>query len=167
MTRSSSVCFGCIPGCLDIFSLSYRWFGVVWRWEGELQFVLGYWFADNRNELVKQVKDKGWTDYVQVRNKAQIQSIYHEIRTEQKRQDWEKRSQLPLLSTLRKPWREMKPGWYIHRSRSEFPLVATCIERKKFAVWIEHVSVCEHSADVDDFIRMINLKHGIQLNQLS
>ena len=54
MFTSSQLYFGTQPGCLDIFTLRYRWFGAVWKYEGNHQIVLGFWFGDNKRALLNK-----------------------------------------------------------------------------------------------------------------
>lgn len=101
-------------------------------------------------------------DYIKIEVKNEIIKIYNDIRREQKRQDWEQRSRLSFQSIWKKLWKEMLPGWYVIHSRKEFPFVATCILKKRFTVWTEHVWVCEQSKDLNKFVNLINQKYKIK-----
>ena len=155
--------FGDGFGYLDIFALRYCWFGAVWQWHGGVRLIMGYWFADSQEELMRQTEQSGWIDVLKA-DKNEVKEIYLDIRREQARQDWERRTILSLSILFRKPWREMKPGWYIIRSRSQFPLIASCIRKSRWFIWLEHVRVCENLDDMKNFTYSINQKHGISLH---
>jgi hypothetical protein len=58
MKTGSKVFFACAPQYLDPFSLTYRWFGAVWRYEANLKIVEGFWFSTQKDDVIKQVKTK-------------------------------------------------------------------------------------------------------------
>jgi hypothetical protein len=163
VNKNSSIRFGYVSDLLDITTLSCRWFGAIWREENRMNLVLGYWFADSLNELMELVKKAGWQNFMGANDKTSIQMIYTDIRFEQKRQDWERRSRLPVLTRFKKPWKQMPKGYHVLFSRSDLPLIATCICKRKLSTWIEHVCVCENRYDIEEFVAAINQEHGITL----
>ncbi len=166
MAATSQVHFGCILGCLDIFTLSYRWFGAVWKYKGNHRMVLGFWFGDNIQDIIQQANDAGWHSFVHSNEREGTRSVYDHIRNQQKQQDWDKRSRLPLRTAFKKPWKDVKEGWYVIRSRSVYPLYVSAVYRRKYSVWVEHVGICEDQVDLDHFIEQVNQEHKMNLQVL-
>ncbi len=158
--------FGILPGCLDIFTLSYRWFGCAWMVDGSLTVIIGFWFADSQYEVEKMSKRDGQLQKACLANANEVKEMYDEIRRQQALQDWEKRSRLKWMTVFRNPWRSVKSGWYIIRSRKEFPYYVSAIYKGRCFAWIEHVSVCENEDDLHSFIKKVNQHHQIQLETL-
>lgn len=70
---------------------------------------------------------------------------------------------MTFFNNFKKPWKDWKKGWYILKSESKFPCILTCIQKKRYAIWIEHVHVCESESDIKKFINLINNEHNIFL----
>jgi hypothetical protein len=167
MSSSSQIYFGAESHCLDIFILRYRWFGAVWKCKGNYQIVLGFWFGDNQQEIVKQARDARWTSFIDSKDSEAIRSVYKHVRYVQREHDWDKRSRLALHTAFTRPWKDVSPGWYVIRSHSHFPFYIAAVRKKKIFIWLEHVSVCEAEGDVDCFLERVNQVHGIELHVLS
>ncbi|GGL54872.1 hypothetical protein [Sporolactobacillus putidus] len=151
--------FGTGQNYLDIFSLRYRWFGAVWKVRAETTILLRYAFADNE-EVAKAKIQSGESAK---RDDAHLEEIYKFIRNTQKDEDWGKRSRLHLFGVRESPWKKMKPGWYIVRSRKQYPLYISAVHVKRFSTWLNHTAVCENQKDVSDFIQKVNRTHHIKL----
>jgi hypothetical protein len=160
MKAGSTVFFGCAPQYLDPYSLTYRWFGAVWRYEADLKMVEGFWFSTQKEDFIEQVKAK-WENWSEVTDPIEIKSIYEGIRNKQKQQDWKKRSLLSLKSVF--SWRGTKSGWYILRSDLNFPFYISVIKKNRFFAWIIHADICESAADVNRFIENVNREHNIKI----
>lgn len=154
--------FGSKKDCFDMHTLRYRVFGAVWKLIDGNKIILGYWFADNERELQYTIRNAGFTELTFSDNSG-INEIYHSIRNEQEQQNWSKRSKLPILSILKKPWKDLREGWYVLKSDDHFPSILTCIQKNRYSVWIEHIQVCENQCDAIKFINLINAEHNIQL----
>lgn len=166
MASTSKVHFGCISGCLDIFTLRYRWFGAAWQYQDEHQIVLGFWFGDNIQEIIQQANNAGWHSFDHSNVPKDARSVYDHIRNQQKQQDWDKRSRLPLRTAFKKPWKDVREGWYVIRSRSIYPLYVSAVYRRKYSVWVEHVCLCEDQVDLDHFIEQVNQDYKMNLQVL-
>ena len=155
--------FGVISECLDIFTLSYRWFGCVWFIQGSNKVITDFWFADTQYELEKKVNLGEQLRYARLADSSVVKELYEDIRKQQARHDWNRRSRLPFKLLVKEPWRSAKTGWYVLRSRGEYPdYVAAICKRKRFA-WIEHVALCETEQDLHSFMAKVNNLHKIQL----
>lgn len=163
-TDKETLYFGCEKGYLDIHTLKYRWFGAVWRYQGSLKIVIGYWFGDSESEIRKQTQFYGHTHYCGTND---LQEVYSTIREIQKEQDWKQRSRLSFFTLFKSPWRNVKLGWYILRSRKTYPFYVSAIQKKNFYIWLEHVSVCETEEHLNEFISKVNQEHNIQLQFLN
>jgi hypothetical protein len=155
--------FGSKKDCFDMHTLRYRVFGAVWKLVGGKKIILGYWFTDNESELQSVMKRAGFTDLMNS-NIGDINEVYQSIRFKQDQQNWSKRSKLPILSLLKKPWKNLEKGWYVVKSGANFPCILTCIQKNRYSIWIEHIQVCEHKSDEVKFIHLINAEHNIHLN---
>ena len=153
--------FGYQEGYLDLKTLRYRAFGAIWKQLGRKRFILGYWFADDESEINSSVKKAGWNNLINANN--QIKEIYKCIRSEQEKENWQKRRRLPFHSMFKKPWKGWKEGWFIIRSNNHFPCILSCIQKKQFSVWVVHVHVCEKEYDIKKFLNLINAEHNINL----
>lgn len=149
-------------GCLDMHTMRYRMFGAVWKSTDDRKYVLGYWIADQESEILCAIKGAGFIDIMKSKNN-EIIKIYQSIRMEQDKENWSKRSRLHFLSFMKKPWKDLKEGWYVIKSSSYFPCTLTCIQKKHYSVWIEHIQVCENKNDAIKCINLINTEHNIQL----
>ena len=155
--------FGSKKDCFDMHTLRYRVFGAVWKLVDGKKIILGFWYADNEGELQCAIKSAGFTDIINS-NFDDINEVYQSIRFEQDQQNWSKRSKLPILTILKKPWKDFRKGWYVIKSSANFPCILTCIQKKRYSVWIEHIKVCETKSDAVKFINSINAEHNIHLN---
>lgn len=151
--------FGTGQDYLDIFSLHYRWFGAAWTVDAEEIIVTSYAFADNEKAVRAKIRNGAPAR----RDDAHLQEIYAFIRKTQKDEDWGKRSRLRLFGVRESPWKKMKPGWYVVRSRKHYPLYISAVHVKRFSTWLVHTAVCENREDVADFIQKVNQSHRIKL----
>jgi hypothetical protein len=159
--------FACAPEYLDIYTLSYRWFGAVWTLDTQGgRLVRGYWFGDGVEEVLGQAKHAGWQSIAEGGTEGDIRQIYEAVRRKQQVSDWNKRSCLPLRSSLSKPWRTVKSGWYAFRSRDQFPLYVASLQKKGWLVYVEHADVCENETELRNFIEKVNKEHRIQLQDI-
>lgn len=158
--------FGVIPGCLDIFTLSYRWFGCTWTVHGSTWVMTDYWFADTRQEIELYARRRRQSANTRFANPASVKEMYEEIRRQQAQQDWEKRSRLSFKLIVKDPWRSVKAGWYILCSRNEYPNYVSAIRKGRWFAWIEHVAVCENEQDLKTFVNKVNTSHQIELTML-
>ncbi|MED4226970.1 hypothetical protein [Neobacillus cucumis] len=154
--------FGIQNGYLDMHSLKYRMFGAVWKPIHSKKFILGYWFADHEKDIYCAIKDAGFIDLIKGQE-TEINEIYQSIRMEQDKENWSKRSRLHVLSIVKKPWRNLSKGWYVLRSSSDYPMNLTCIQKKRYSIWIEPIQVCEDQNDAIKFLNIINKEHNIHL----
>lgn len=154
--------FGSQNGYLDMHTMRYRVFGAVWKLIDGRKYILGYWFADQKSEILCAIKDVGFTTPIKSQ-KNEINEIYQSIRMEQDKENWSKRSRLPFLSIMKKPWKDLRNGWYVLKSSAKFPCILTCIQKKRYSIWIEHLHVCENQNDAIKFVNLINTEHNIYL----
>lgn len=154
--------FGLQKGYLDIYTMRYRIFGAVWKLVNGKRYILGFWFSDNENDIYRALKDAGYTDPINSQ-KNELNEIYHSIRMEQDKKNWSSRRKLQAMAIIRKPWKDLKKGWYVLKSSNNFPMVLTCVQKKQISIWIEHIKVCESQEDVKKFINLVNLEHHIKL----
>lgn len=158
--------FGVIPECLDIFTLSYRWFGCTWTVHGSTWVMTDYWFADTRHEIEMNARRERQVPEMHLVNPESVREMYEAVRRQQAQQDWEKRTRLSCRLVLKEPWRSVKAGWYVLRSRNEYPNYVSAIRKGRWLVWIEHVAVCEHEEDLNTFMHKVNSLHNIELTLL-
>jgi hypothetical protein len=156
--------FGCEDGCLDINTLQYRWFGAVWKLQGSVKIVCGYWFGNSESDVRNQARIYGSLQNVSTEH---LQDVYSSIRKIQNEKDWKQRSRLPFFSLFTSPWKGVDSGWYIIRSRETYPFYVSAIRKKRFSVWLEHVSICENRQNFDEFVAKVNREHDIQLKIVS
>lgn len=154
--------FDVTSGFLDMHTMRYRMFGAVWKSIDDRKYVLGYWFADQESEILCAIKSAGFIYIMKSKNDG-ISEIYQSIRMEQDKDNWSKRRRLHIFSFMNKPWKDLKEGWYVIKSSSHFPCILTCIQKKQYSVWIEHIQVCENKNDAIKCINLINTEHNIQL----
>jgi hypothetical protein len=81
----------------------------------------------------------------------------------QDKENWSTRSRLPYISILKKPWKSLQEGWYVLKSSSHCPYILTCIQKKRYSIWIEHIQVCENKNDARKFLNFINTEHNLLL----
>jgi hypothetical protein len=160
MKTDSTAFFACAPQYLDPFSLTYRWFGAVWRYEANLKMVEGYWFSTQKEDLIRHVKEK-LENWKEVADPIEIKNIYDNIRKKQQQLDWNKRSLLSLKSVF--SWRETKSGWYIIRSNNNYPFYISVVKKNRFFAWLMHADLCENATDLNHFIENVNREHNIKL----
>lgn len=161
--NTSPTYFGIQKGCLDMQSMRYKIFGAVWKLVDDNKCILGYWFADHEREILCSINDAGFTSPIKSEI-AEINDIYQFVRAEQDQENWAKRSRLRFLSILKKPLKNLSKGWYVLTSSHNFPCILTCIQKKRFSIWIEHIQVCENKNDAVKFINLINAEHNIHLD---
>ncbi|MCZ8513563.1 hypothetical protein O9H85_14190 [Paenibacillus filicis] len=161
--KPMDVMFGCAQGYLDPFTLQNKWFGAVWCYRDNLQMVMGYWFADSQTDLLNNVRKAGWTHWIDDASSIKLKKVYDSIRMEQEKLDWQRRSCLRLSAAFRKPWKHVKPGWYVLRSNRDFPTHVSAIQKKRYTVWLVHVAVCENEKDLFRFIERVQRQHSIKL----
>ncbi|KIL36747.1 hypothetical protein SD70_31370 [Gordoniibacillus kamchatkensis] len=149
----SEVYFSCAPGYLEIFTLSYLWFGAIWTKDNQSRHsVQGYWFGDCKEDVLTKVKQNDWNSIVEVVDFSAVDSIYETFRRKQTVSDWNRRSYLPMRSLLTKRWRSVKAGWYILRSRDTYPFYLSEVRKRGWFVLVMHAAVCENEADKLHFI---------------
>ncbi|WP_342043883.1 hypothetical protein [Bacillus sp. OTU2372] len=157
--------FGLHKGYLDIYTMKYRIFGAVWKIVNEKRYVLGFWFADSEKEIHRAIKEAGFNTTIEMKSQKNVlNEIYQLIRIEQDKKNWSKRRMLKVISIMRKPLKDLRKGWYVLKSSNNFPMVLTCIQKKQFAIWIEHIQICETQEDIKKFINLVNLEHNIKLS---
>ncbi|MDQ0199310.1 hypothetical protein [Neobacillus ginsengisoli] len=154
--------FGLNSGYLDIHTMKYRIFGAVWKLVDGRRYILGYWFADHENEIHCAIQKAGFSAPM-ISQKNEIDQIYQIIRTEQNKKNWSIRRRLHFLLIMKKPWKELTEGWYVLKSCNDFPMAVTCIQKKRYSIWIEHIKVCETEEDIKEFLSLVNLEHNINL----
>jgi hypothetical protein len=154
--------YGLQMGCLDMHTMKYRVFGAVWKLIDGRKYILGYWFADQESDILIAIKDAGFTDPIKS-DLNEINEVYQSIRIEQDKENWSKRSRLRFLSIVKKPWKDLRKGWYVLKSSDNFPCTLTCIQKKRYSIWIEHIKVCETEGDIKKFLDLLNLEHDIKL----
>ncbi|MFT8390821.1 MAG: hypothetical protein ABF683_06015 [Sporolactobacillus sp.] len=160
MRNSEPLYYGTGQKYLDIFSLYYRWFGAEWTVNEEHLVILNYAFADDEKTARKKVGGDGESAR---RDDARLREIYTAIRNTQSDADWNKRSRIHTFGVQESPWKKMKPGWYIVRSRKQFPLYISSVHVRLFSTWLVHTAVCENQKQVAAFIQKVNQTHHIKL----
>lgn len=160
--QTISAFYGIKCSCLDIHTMRYRVFGALWKWVDGKRYIIGYWFADNVNEILCRIQKAGFTSIINSKEN-EINEIYNLIRIQQDNENWSKRKMLQFLSIMKKPWKDLKRGWYVIKSGNKFPMIVTCIQKKRFSIWIEHIQICETEGDIKKFLNQINLEHHIHL----
>ncbi|MEC0226140.1 hypothetical protein [Paenibacillus alba] len=158
---SSRQCYlGIVPHQLNPIHLAYEWFGVVWL-EEEHQFpvIIGYWFANERTEILENAKLSGCSHWIEVCDHYILMNMYQSIRKKQSDEDWNHRSRLSIRTMFKSPWKEASPGLYIIKSRDTYPLHASAVLKKKFFVWLEHAAVCETEEQLRAFMGRVHAEH--------
>ncbi|AGK53699.1 hypothetical protein [Bacillus sp. 1NLA3E] len=153
--------FGIVNKQLDIFTMRYRMFGAVWNIQNGFRYINGYWFSDNKNDLINYINCGQWKNLVN--QVDQIADVYQVIREEQEKGLWEKRIKLPNNTNYQENWKGKKAGWYIIKSCKHFPCSMTCIQKTNNSLWIEHIGISESENDIKKFINLINLEHNVHL----
>ncbi|NEW08313.1 hypothetical protein GK047_20125 [Paenibacillus sp. SYP-B3998] len=157
---------GCGCNFLDPLTLQHRWFGAVWTCKNKAQFLLGYWFADNRDKLMALMQLEGWGKTSLEANPLEVKKAYQVFRAAQHKQDWEHRSLLPLRLAFIEPWKRVKLGWYIVKSNEGYPAHVSAVQKKRLLLWLEHVALCENEEQLEQFIHQVNLRHQIALKNV-
>lgn len=88
---------------LDINALTYRMFGAVWQLHNGYRYIIGYWFGDNKKDLISHINCEEWTNLIN--QDGQIQDVYQAIREEQEREFWEKRFKLSNKINYQENWK--------------------------------------------------------------
>jgi hypothetical protein len=162
LDETSPIYFGLKKDCLDMYAMRYRMFGAVWKSVDGKKFILNYWFGDSEDDIQCDVKKAGYVEF-KLSNLEDIKEVYQSIRLEQELQNWFKRRKLPILTIWKKPWKNLRKGWYVLKSTKGFPMVLTCVQKKQFSIWIEHIQVCETEEDISTFLNLVNREHSIKL----
>ncbi|MCQ6277716.1 hypothetical protein [Bacillus sp. EB600] len=153
--------FCCKRGFLDPHTLRYRMFGAVWKLMDGKRYILGYWFADQQNEIKVSVEKAGWRTYI--KEDDEISEIYKCIRTAQENENWKNRSKLPFISIFNKPLKGLERGMVCIKINQPFPMHTFMYTKKVYSIWIERIHVCETENDLKNFLNLINVEHNINL----
>jgi hypothetical protein len=167
MLNPSLYYLGCMSRLLEPITLEYKWFGALWTIEDAQQIVVGYWFGHRRNDITQKVNELGVTTWNEVIDIENINGIYNSIREKQKEMDWTHRARLPLYTNFKLPWKHVLPGWYLIRSRNQYPLHVSAVQRKRYFIWLEHAAICENEKDLMDFLQKVNQEHQIELQKMN
>lgn len=162
LDENSPIYFGVKKDCFDMHVMRYRVFGAVWKSIDGKKIILNYWFGDSEDEIQLDVKNGGYVEF-KLSNLEDIKEVYQSIRLEQELQNWFKRRKLPILTIWKRPWKDLRKGWYVLKSTNDFPMVLTCIQKKQFSIWVEHKQVCENEEDFRTFLNLVNKEHSIKL----
>ncbi len=160
MQHSLPYYFGIHPHVLEPASLEFSSFGAIWYVENKRRYIVGYGFGRDQIEILSQFNTS--TAYSTCSDNQVMYDIYRSIRDKQQAQDWSTRKRLPLLTVLKEPWKNMDPGWYILRSRSQFPLHLSVVHKKKYEIWLEHAAVCENETELKDYIARVKQTHTLR-----
>ncbi|MFT9427824.1 MAG: hypothetical protein ABF586_11730 [Sporolactobacillus sp.] len=160
MGNSEPLYYGTGQKYLDIFSLHYRWFGAEWTVEKENLLILNYAFSDDERTAREKVVGSGESAR---RDDARLREIYTSIRNTQSDENWNKRTRIHTFGVRESPWKKMKPGWYIVRSRKQFPLYISAVHVRLISTWLVHTAVCENQKEVAAFIHRVNQTHHVKL----
>ncbi|MGG3471377.1 hypothetical protein ABES02_28385 [Neobacillus pocheonensis] len=159
--KSTPTYFGIGNDYLDVITMRYRVFGAVWQLHNGYRYIIGYWFGDNKKDILNFINCGRWAKLVD--QEGQIEEVYHMVREKQEKELWKKRIKLPNNIKHQENWIEKKTGWYIIKSYNHFPCTLTCIQKTKYNIWIEHICVCESNNDIKKLLNLINLEHNIKL----
>jgi hypothetical protein len=162
LDETSPIYFGLKKDCFDMHAMRYRVFGAVWKSIDGKKIILNYWFGDSEDEIQFNVKKAGYFEF-KLSNLEDIKEVFQSIRLEQELQNWFKRRKLPILTIWKRPWKNLRKGWYVLKSTNDFPTVLTCIQKKQFSIWVEHIQVCETEEDIRTFLNLVNTEHSIKL----
>ncbi len=154
--------FGIGNNQLDITTMCYRQFGAVWQIKNGYTHIIGYWFCDNENDLIKNINSGQWANLIN--QGERISDVYQAIRKEQEKELWEVNVKLPKKIMSQDNWREQKPGFYIVKSSEHFPCSLTCFIKTKNSLRIKHIFICESQNDISKGIDLINIQHNITLS---
>ncbi len=154
--------FGSLPSCLDIFTLRYRWFGVVWSENSRGLTIKGFWFGDSREDVKQQAVRAGLEPWMDCQKEETVSTIYSHIRREQDAADWQRCSCLPPRSGFTHPWNEVPKGWYVIRSQPRYPAYVAAVKRSRFRVRILHSRLCEHASDASEFVNAVSREQGVE-----
>lgn len=161
----TQVYYDSAPDCLDWATLRYRWFGVVWECRRDANVVVKYHFADSEESLEQWLRRDHWERIPRMQDNARY--FYRTLRDQQESRDWAYHTRLAFYTVLKKPWKNVQPGWYVICSGNEYPLLVTAVERTKYRVWIHHQYLCETDQDLDKFISRVDQEWGVSLQRLS
>lgn len=153
--------FGMHPYELEPISLEHSCFGAIWYEEDHHQYIVGYGFGTSQIEALSAFSAS--SAYSTCKDLQVIHQIYNSIREKQQVQDWSTHKRFPLFSINHEPWRSLKAGWYVLRSRRAFPLHLSIIRKTTFFVWLEHTAVCEDEAELIACINKAKQDHHLHL----
>ncbi|MZQ85491.1 hypothetical protein GQF01_25565 [Paenibacillus sp. 5J-6] len=163
MSVSPRYYLGLVPHLFNPIHLDYEWFGVLWREEdNRYPTIVGYWFSKEKSEITQSVTRSGFSKWIEKSDHHIITNMYTSIRNKKKKQDWEHRTRLPILTIFKSPWSEVPSGMYILKSRDTFPLHASAVCKKRFFVWLEHSAVCENEGELQSFMKRVQEDHQIE-----
>lgn len=154
--------FGSLPSCLDICTLRYRWFGVVWSENSQGLTVKGFWFGDSPEDVKRQAVRAGCEPWADCQKEETVSTIYSYIRREQNAADWQRCSCLPLGRGFTHPWNEVQKGWYVIRSQSRYPAYVAAVKRGRVRVRILHSRLCENASDASEFVNAVSKEQGVE-----
>jgi hypothetical protein len=155
--------FGTHAELLDPQSLKQVCFGVLWCDDGGHSYIVGYCFEDDPFAVLRQCRKNYPVSWLECRDPEVIYEKYKCIRERQRAQDWNAHRRLPLFSVLRLPWKDVAPGWYVLKSRRNFPYHLSIIHRKFHSVWLEHAAVCENEDELQALVSKAADTHHIPL----
>lgn len=112
---------GIHPYMLDPVSLEFSSFGVLWYEEGKQRYVVGYGFGTDQIETLFHFCRS--SAYFTCSNEQVLYNIYTSIRVKQQERDWQTRKRLAFWTAFKEPWKSMPCGWYVLRSRDNFPCI--------------------------------------------
>lgn len=160
MIDSKIYYFGIHPNLLEPISLDITTFGALWYEQDKQRYIIGYGFGPVQIDKLSQFCRS--SAYFKCTDKQVMYDIYRSIRHKQQEQDWCTRKRLAWLSAFKEPWKSMNPGWYVLRSRSNFPFHLSIVHKKKYSIWLEHAAVCEDEAELSNYIMMAKQSHQLQ-----
>ncbi|WP_088068185.1 hypothetical protein [Gottfriedia luciferensis] len=160
--NSSPTFLGISNHQLDIDTMTYRFFGAVWKFQNGYRYIIGYWFAESKEELMNIIETGHGKKLI--KQNEQINEVYFTIREKQELELWQKRIKLSNKVVNQAYWRRKKTGWYLIKSNKNFPCLITCFQKTNKDIWIKHIAICEFDYDLKRIINLINLENGIQLN---
>lgn len=161
MNGTKNYYFGTYQGLLEPISLNYLSFGALWLEDNDHRYIVGYGFGKNQIETLRQFSNN--TPYTECFDQKTIYEVYRSIRETQQAQDWSTRLSFPLSTAFREPWKGVASGWYVMKSRSDFPLHLSVVHKKNYRVWLEHTAVCENESELLAFVEKARNTHHVDL----
>ncbi|AIQ39953.1 hypothetical protein MKZ24_30155 [Paenibacillus sp. FSL R7-0297] len=150
---------GIHPYMLDPVSLEFSSFGVLWYEEGKQRYVVGYGFGTDQIETLFHFCRS--SAYFTCSNEQVLYNIYTSIRVKQQERDWQTRKRLAFWTAFKEPWKSMPCGWYVLRSRDNFPLHLSVVRKTKYSIWLEHAAVCENEAQLTGYLARVKQTHHL------